>query len=166
MSNSQLIRAARTSDAEAIARIYEPLVTDSVVSFELEPPSAIDIANRITSVTATDPWLVLESADGIEGYAYASQFRGRPAYAATRETSVYVHPDHRRHGTGRNLLTALIGEMRDRGAHLAVAVIALPNDASIRLHESLGFSHVGTFQEVARKFGRWHDEGHWTRRLD
>lgn len=161
-----LIRQARPADADAIVRIYSPLVTDSAISFEIEPPSTTEMKTRMSSIATTDPWLVLESAGEIAGYAYASDFRHRPSYASTRETTVYVHPDHHRRGVGRTLMMALLSEIAARGAHLAVAVIALPNDASIRLHESLGFSHVGTFHEVARKFDRWHDEGHWTRRLD
>ncbi len=155
------IRNARAADAVAILEIYAPIVRDSAISFEFEPPSESEMADRIERVTATDPWLVLESDGTIVGYAYATEYRSRPAYAATRETTVYVHADHRRSGAGRQLMTALLTEVARRGAVTAVAVIGLPNDASVSLHESLGFVHAGTIHRVARKFERWHHEGYW-----
>lgn len=166
MGSDRLIRSAHAGDAAALLAIYAPVVRESATSFELDPPSETEFAARIERVTATDPWLVLEREGEIAGYAYATGFRGRPAYATTRETTVYVHPAHHRAGVGRALMVALLGEVRRRGARLAVAVIALPNDASVALHEALGFTHVGTLHQVARKFDTWHDEGIWELRLN
>jgi L-amino acid N-acyltransferase YncA len=159
------IRPAEPTDAAALLAIYTPVVRQTAISFELEPPTEAAFAARIERVTATDPWLVLERDGAVAGYAYATDFRGRAAYAATRETTVYVHPDHRRTGVARRLMVALLDEMARRGAHVAVAVIALPNPASVALHEALGFSYVGTVHEAGSKFGTWHDEGFWEQRL-
>lgn len=158
---NRAIRSARPEDAPGMLRIYAPIVSDTAISFEFEPPSESEMAGRIQRVTATNPWLVLEKDGTIVGYAYATEYRSRPAYAATRETTVYVHPEHRRSGAGRQLMTTLLTEVARRGAVTAVAVIGLPNDASVALHRSLGFVHAGTIHRVARKFERWHDEGYW-----
>jgi phosphinothricin acetyltransferase len=100
--------------------------------------------------------------DGVvAGYASSTGFRGRPAYARTRETTIYVHPGHRRRGIASELMERLIAVLAERGIHRIVAGISLPNDASVALHERLGFTHVGTFTEVGAKFGRWHDVGFW-----
>ncbi len=166
MEASRLVRDADPSDAGAFLAIYAPVVRESAISFELEPPTEAEFAERIRRVTATDPWLVLERDGEIAGYAYATHFRGRPAYAATRETTVYVHPDHHRTGVARELMTALLDEIARRGAHLAIAVIALPNKPSVALHEALGFRHVGTIHDAGRKFDEWHDEGIWELLMD
>jgi phosphinothricin acetyltransferase len=164
-TTDHLIRSARPADAAALLAIYAPLVRESAISFEFEPPTESEFAGRIERVRATDPWLVLERGGEIAGYAYATPFRGRPAYAATRETTVYVHPAHRRTGVARALMAALIDEITGNGARLAVAVIALPNGPSVAMHESLGFTYVGTLHDVGRKFDAWHDEGFWELRL-
>ncbi len=155
------IRGARPEDAEAILEIYAPIVRDTAISFELEPPTIAAMTQRIATVTQDDPWMVLESDVGLAGYAYATTFRGRDAYDPTRETTVYVHPDHRRRGVGRRLMVALLDELRRNGTHLAIGVIALPNPASVTFHESLGFRPAGRLHQVAWKLGRWHDEGFW-----
>ena len=159
------IRDARPSDAAALLAIYAPVVRDSAVSFEYEPPTEAEFAGRIERVMALDPWLVLERDGAIAGYAYATDFRGRAAYAATRETTVYVHPDHRRGGVAQALMEALLDEITRRGARLAIAVITLPNEPSVALHEALGFRYVGTLHDVGRSFDTWHDEGFWELRL-
>ncbi len=137
------------------------MVRDTAISFEFAPPDEQEMADRIARITATDPWLVMERNGELAGYAYASSFRNRPAYATTRETTVYVHADHQRAGVARSLMTELLADLRRRGVHRAIAVIALPNDASVALHESLGFRQVGTLHEIARKFDMWHDEALW-----
>ncbi len=166
MDENRLIRPAETADVAAMVAIYTPIVRDTAISFEIEAPTEVEFAGRLERITATDPWLVFEHNGEIAGYAYASSFRSRPAYATTRETTVYVHPDHHGHGVGRTLMVALLDEITRRGARLAVAVIALPNDASVALHETLGFTRVGELHSVARKFGTWWDEGFWELQLD
>jgi len=165
MDHDRLIRDAETTDVAAMLDIYTPIVRDTAISFEIEAPTQQDLAGRLERITATDPWLVLEHHGELAGYAYSSSFRARPAYATTRETTVYVHPDHHGQGVGRALMAALLDEITERGARLAVAVIALPNEASIALHEALGFTGVGTLHDVARKFDTWWNEGFWELRL-
>lgn len=148
-----------------MAAIYAPIVTETAISFELEPPSADEFATRLARVKGSDPWLVCERDSHVVGYAYATDFRSRPAYAATRETTVYVDPDHRGRGVGMALMTDLLEALSGAGAHVVVAGITLPNPASVTLHERLGYRHVGTFDQVGYKFGRWHDLGFWQRTL-
>jgi L-amino acid N-acyltransferase YncA len=156
------IRGATPADAAGILAIYAPIVESSAISFELEPPGIEEFAERMTTVMEENPWLVMENESRlITGYAYATLFRARAAYSHTRESSVYVHPRYQRKGVGRNLMEALIEELSARGAHRVVAGATLPNPGSAALHESLGFRYVGTFNEVGRKFDRWHDVGFW-----
>lgn len=161
MESDRFVRSAVPADAADLLAIYEPVVRETAISFELEPPSESEFRRRIDSVTSSDIWLVLERDGQVAGYAYASPFRARPAYGATRETTVYVHPEHRGAGVARELMAALIEQLVARGTRLVVAGIVLPNEASIALHENLGFVHVGTFHDVGRKFDRWHDVGFW-----
>lgn len=161
MESDRFVRSAVPADAADLLAIYAPVVRETAISFELEPPSESEFRRRIDSVTSSDMWLVLEREGQVAGYAYASPFRMRPAYGATRETTVYVHPEHRGAGVARELMEALIEQLVARETRLVVAGIALPNEASIALHETLGFVHVGTFHDVGRKFDRWHDVGFW-----
>ncbi|CAN5844139.1 hypothetical protein BH23ACT4_BH23ACT4_05830 [soil metagenome] len=161
-SNSQgRIRSATPADAAGILAIYAPIVESSAVSFALEPPGREEFAHRILTVIEDNPWLVKEHDGLITGYAYATLFRSRTAYSHTRESSVYVHPDHHGQGVGRELMLVLIEELSARGAHRLVAGATLPNPGSAALHESLGFRFVGTFHEVGFKFDKWHDVGFW-----
>lgn len=155
------IRHATTDDAAACAMIYAPVVRDTSISFEFDPPDAAEFAARITRVQQTDAWFVGVRGDQIVGYAYATEFRARAAYAASRETTVYVHNDHHGTGVGSALMRRLLAELREQGAHVAIAGITLPNDGSVALHERLGFTPVGVFRESGRKFDAWHDVGFW-----
>lgn len=146
--------------------IYEPIVRTSAISFEVDPPTVAQFAERVRQTLIADQWLVMEVDGEVAGYAYSSDFRNRPAYGATRETTVYVHPDHFRVGVARSLIVELLDRLADAGTAVAVAGIALPNPGSIALHESLGFCHVGTFHRIGRKFDRWHDVGFWELLLD
>lgn len=157
-----MIRTATADDADGIAAIYRPIVEETAISFELQPPSGPDFRRRIAATSDRgDPWLVLDIDGTIGGYAYGSIFRSRPAYGATRETTVYVATDHHGNGIGTALLTALLDELRTMEVHVAVAGITLPNEASVTLHERLGFVPAGVFHEVGFKLGRWHDLGFW-----
>lgn len=156
-----MIRVALVSDAESMLEIYAPIVRETPVSFELVPPSLEDYRLRVASVLETMPWVVCEEKGEILGYAYASRFRPRPAYQWTAEATVYVHPRRQRRAVGRALYTALFDGLRLLGYPSVIAVIALPNPASVALHETLGFVPVGVFQKVGYKLGRWHDVGFW-----
>jgi phosphinothricin acetyltransferase len=107
------------------------------------------------------PWLVVEAEGRLAGYAKAGTWRARDAYAFTAETTVYVDPGFHRRGLGRAVYAELLARLRAAGFHTALGGIALPNEGSIRLHETMGFRHVGVFREVGRKFDRWHDTSWW-----
>lgn len=155
------IRPAKRDDAPALLEIYRPFVTDAAVSFELEPPSVTEFEERIARALGQWAWLVAEDAGGTVGYAYATSHRSRGAYRWSVETSAYVHADHRGQGLGKQLYRALLPILADLGYCSAYAGIALPNDASVALHQSLGFTHVGVFRRAGWKFGRWHDVSWW-----
>lgn len=159
------LRLARPDDAAAIAAIYAHGVR-GVASFELDPPDADEMAARIAKVAGWAPWIVLERAGTVAGYAYATRHRERAGYQWTVETSVYVDPAHHRTGAGRTLYAALLPMIRAQGFHLALAGIVLPNPGSIALHEALGFTPLVVYREVGWKHGAWRDVGWWQLALD
>lgn len=151
------IRIATGADAPAIARIYAPFCASTTVSFEYTAPSTEEMADRIATVTKQYPWLVLIDDGVVAGYAYASRHRERAAYAWSVDTAVYVDPGHHRQGVARALYARLFELLRRQGYVNAYAGVALPNPASVGLHESVGFVHVGVYQRVGYKHGAWHD---------
>jgi L-amino acid N-acyltransferase YncA len=159
------IRAATAEDAAAIAAIYAPFVTGSTVSFETDPPDPAAMRARIEAGGGLYPWLVAEREGKIAAYAYATQFRPRPAYRYAVETSVYVAPDAQGGGVGSELYRRLLDLLERQLFTQAIAAITLPNPASARLHEKLGFVAAGTYRQVGYKLGGWHDVGLWQRRL-
>lgn len=159
------IRQAKTDDASGLLQIYQPIVEDSITSFEVVAPTTEEFAQRIESTIATHEWLVIEDSTTLAGYAYASPHRAREAYRFTAETSVYVRPSHQGRGIGRRLYSALFESLGRLDFHCAFAGIALPNDASIALHRACGFSEIGTFREVGFKNGAWHDVSWWQRKI-
>lgn len=149
-------------DAAACAAIYAPYVEGTAISFEAEPPTAEEFAERIATVAERYPWLVAEDADGdVAGYAYASQHHPRAAYRWAVDVAVYVDGSRQRHGTGRRLYEALLERLRELGYRVACAGVTLPNDASVGLHEALGFEPVGVYRRIGWKGGAWHDVGWW-----
>jgi phosphinothricin acetyltransferase len=159
------IRSANIGDAAAIRAIYAPIVADTTISFEDIPPSVEEIARRIDSTLKAYPYLVADHDGEVVGYAYASEHRTRSAYRYSVDVAVYVAPGARRTGVGRRLYEPLLAGITSRGYHAAFAGIALPNPASVALHEAFGFTHLGTYREVGFKFGRWLDVGWWQRVL-
>jgi L-amino acid N-acyltransferase YncA len=159
------LRLAEEADATDIAAIYEPVVRETVISFETTPPDAEEITDRIRTTLPTHPWLVCERAGDVFGYAYAGSHRSREAYQWSVDVSVYVHSEYRRSGVGTGLYRALLSLLEAQGFYNAYAGIALPNPASVGLHESLGFEHVGTYEDVGCKNGAWRSVGWWHRRL-
>lgn len=152
-------------DAAACARIYAPFVTGNWVSFEIEPPGVEDMAGRIARYGASHAWLVAEIDGAVAGYAYGSPHRERAAYASSCDVAVYVDPAHARRGVGRALYAELLPLLAGKGFHAAFAGIALPNEASVGLHEAMGFTPVGIYREVGWKLGGWRDVGWWQRLL-
>lgn len=155
------IRAATPDDAGAICAIYNHYVAETVVTFEETPVAVAEMARRIAETLDRFPWLVAERDGAVAGYAYASTWKRRAAYRYSVETTVYLQPDATRRGYGYALYARLIEELRRGGLHGAIGGIALPNPASVRLHEKLGFAKIGHFREVGFKLGRWVDVGYW-----
>lgn len=161
-----LIRPARTGDAEPMARLYNHYVAQTVVTFEEEPVAASEIARRLAAVRAASlPWLVAEQDATLAGYAYATPWRSRRAYRHSVEVTAYVAPERVGGGVGSKLYGELLEALRGRGIHAAMGGIALPNAASVALHERFGFEKVAHFREVGYKLGRWIDVGYWQRTL-
>ncbi|WP_460117775.1 arsinothricin resistance N-acetyltransferase ArsN1 family B [Pseudomonas sp. S2_C03] len=166
MNTSCQVRIAVPSDAAAIQAIYAPFVERTAISFELDPPSIEEMAQRISSTLATYPYLVAEQSGEVVGYAYASQHRAREAYRWSVDVTVYVSSQAHRKGIGRGLYNHLLSILQDQGFHAAYAGIALPNEGSVGLHESMGFTPIGIYPEVGFKFGKWHDVGYWRKSLN
>ncbi len=148
-------------DAAACAEIYAHYVADTAISFEEVPPTAQQFAAHIAATAARHPWLVLEDAGAVAGYAYATQHRVRAAYRWAVDVGIYVDPGRHRGGGGRLLYEALLELLRRQRLRSAIAGITLPNDASIGLHRALGFEHVGTYRAIGWKAGAWRDVAWW-----
>ena len=159
------IRLAAPVDAAAMLAIYAPIVRETIISFELDPPTTLEMRGRIESGWPRWPWLVCERAGELLGYAYASQHRTRAAYQWSVDSSVYVRADARRGGVARALYTSLFAILELQGFRNAYAGITLPNDASVGFHEALGFEPVGVYRNVGYKLGAWRDVGWWARGL-
>ncbi len=156
------IRPATHLDADAIARIYNHYIAHTIVTFEEEIISADEMASRIREVASVDlPWLVAERRGEPAGYAYASRWKGRCAYRFSVETTVYLDPVWTGRGIGTSLYKGLLELLRNSSMHAAIGGIALPNPASVAMHEKLGFQKVAYFKEVGFKFNRWIDVGYW-----
>jgi phosphinothricin acetyltransferase len=156
-----MIRPATPSDASAICAIYNPYVATSTITFEEDPVSIEEMAQRIHEVTSKFVWYVYEYDDEVVGYAYATSWRTRCAYRTSVESSVYVSKDYAGQGIGSRLYRCLLDELKERGMSVVIGGIALPNSASIALHEKLGFEKVAHFKKVGRKFEQWIDVGYW-----
>jgi phosphinothricin acetyltransferase len=160
------LRPATAADAEALARIYNPYILDTIITFEETVITAAEMERRVAEVDGYGhPWLVAEQAGAVVGYAYATRWRTRHAYRFAVESTVYLGPGATGRGIGTQLYEALFEALRQRGTHAVIGGIALPNDASVALHEKLGMRKVAHFPEVGFKFGRWIDVGYWQRNL-
>jgi L-amino acid N-acyltransferase YncA len=159
------VRLANLSDAPQVAAIYAPYVISTSISFELEPPSVEEMERRIGWTLPEFPWLVSVENDVVLGYAYASEHRSRAAYQWSADVSVYVRGDARRRGIGKSLYRPLLAILRLCNKQNAYAGISLPNPASVRLHESMGFTPIGVYRSVGYKLGAWRDVGWWHLRL-
>jgi L-amino acid N-acyltransferase YncA len=152
-------------DAAACAAIYAPSVTAGVASLEERPPEPHEFVDRIRVIQRTHPWLVAEVDDEVAGYAYASRHRERASYRWAADVTVYISSAHHRRGIGRALYETLLDLLTRQGIYEACAGITLPNDASVGLHESLGFQAVGVYRDIAFKFGNWRSVGWWQKTL-
>ena len=156
-----MIRSCTVSDAARICDIYNYYVRETVVTFEEQPVLEEEMARRIAEVTSRLPWLVWDTGAGIVGYAYATPWKARAAYRHSVESSIYLAPHATGRGLGYGLYTGLIAELRARKMHCVIGGAALPNPASVSLHEKLGFEKVAEFRQVGFKFGQWIDVAYW-----
>ena len=160
------VRDAIPDDAEAIIAIYNHFIANTTISFEEEPVSAAAMRQRIADVRDGGlPWIVAQVDGKVAGYAYATKWRVRPAYRYAVESSVYLSGDFSGRGLGSALYADLIARLRAAEIHLVIGGIALPNPASVALHEKMGYEKVAHFSEVGRKFDRWIDVGYWQLKL-
>ena len=166
MTERPTVRAARPDDAPAIAAIYAHHVSHGTASFDTKPRSEAETAAKIADCQARGwPYLVAEADGEVVGYAYATQFRDRPAYRSACENSIYIHPGHVGRGLGKLLLDALVAAAADAGFRQMIAVIGGAEPASVALHSRAGFVEAGRMRSVGRKHGRWLDTLYMQRSL-
>ncbi len=155
------IRSVNLDDAAQIAEIYNYYIQNTHHTFETEPLDVEEMRRRISEVIEDYPYFVTEENGQILGYIYAAQFKLRQAYAHSVEVSIYVRNEERQTGIGKSLYMKFLDELAETNIHAIVAGIALPNDASVKFHERLGFEKVARFREIGYKLGRWIDVGYW-----
>ena len=156
-----MIRLVQSEDTPAMLDIYAPYVRESAATFEKYVPTLNELELRIQLILKEAPWLVYESNKRVVGFAYSGKHREREGYRWTRETSIYIEPDYQRKTIGTALYTVLIELLRIQGYTTLLAGITLPNDASERFHEKLGFQKVGVYHRVGYKQGKFHDAAWW-----
>lgn len=156
-----MIRAVKLEDAEQICEIYNYYVENTVITFEEDSVDPEEMKKRIEKTTSTHPWYVLEEEGKVRAYAYGSPWRVKSAYRFSTELTVYVHRNSRGKGFGTQLYKYLIEDLEKKGMHCLYGVIALPNEGSTTLHDKLGFTKCGHFNQVGFKFGKWIDVGYW-----
>lgn len=165
MRENITLRIARADDARALLEIYRPYVLETAITFEYEPPSEEEFRSRIERTLESYPYLVAECGGVPVGYAYASRYRERAAYAWDAELSVYLAPDAQGDGVGGCLYDALLGLLRAQGYVNVYAVVTHPNERSEAFHRKLGFSPCALFHETGYKFDRWIDVAELVRRI-
>ena len=156
-----MLRKVETTDAKQICELYNYYVSQTTITFEEEMVSEEQMKIRIFQVTSKFPWLVYEENNELAGYAYLSEWKSRTAYRHTAESTVYLKPKYTGKGIGSSLYKQLIKDSKQLSLHCLIGGIALPNNASIALHEKLNFKKVAHFQQVGFKFNQWVDVGYW-----
>ncbi|MBZ4684250.1 MAG: phosphinothricin acetyltransferase [Fusobacteriales bacterium] len=156
-----MIRKVKLSDAKQIADIYNYYIEKTIITFEEEKVSEKEIEKRIEKILKDYFWIVYEENNKILGYAYVGKWRERSAYRFTVESSVYLDKNHTGKGIGEKLYRELIKISKDKGLKAIMGVISIPNEASIKLHEKLGFYKAGYFKEVGIKFDKWIDVAYY-----
>lgn len=152
-----MIRYVTQRDVRRITEIYNDYIINTTISFEVKPLTEDEMRNRIESVLAHGPFLVWEEDGEIAGYCYAHPWKERAAYHNTLETTVYLAPQYFRRGIGSQLMRELINQCRVDNIKVLIACITANNEASIKMHEALGFKQVSYFSQVGEKFGQWLD---------
>lgn len=152
-------------DADAVAAIYRPAVVTSIASFEEVAPDGVEMAERMRATLERTPWLVAEDDGRVVGYTYAGRHHERPGYRWSVDISVYVADGFCGRGIGRGLYDELLAILGRQGFVNVYAGIALPNSASVALHERIGMRLVGVYERVGFKFDAWHDVAWYGMRL-
>jgi len=161
-----VIRSATEDDSNSIADIYNHYILNTVVTFEEQAVSQGEVSGRIRRVLSDYlPYLVAVQDDLVIGYAYAAKWHERSAYRYSAETTIYLESHHVGKKVGSDLYSVLLEHLKERGLHVAIGGIALPNPRSVALHEKLGFRKVGHYKDVGFKFSQWIDVGYWQRVL-
>jgi len=158
-------RTAQPSDAQCIASIYNYYVTNTTVTFEEKEVEVEEMQDRIKSISAKSPYLVIEAENEVVGYAYATEWKARSAYRFSAEVTIYLHHQKTGAGLGSILFSAFLAELKKTNLHVLVGGIALPNIASVALHEKFGFMKIAQFEEIGFKHGKWIDVGYWELKL-
>lgn len=148
-----------TADAAACREVYAPYVRETTVTFETEVPSVEEFAGRISRALERYDWLVAELDGRVVGYAYAGPVKDRAAYRWSCEVSVYVDPGAHGLGLGRSLYRELFARLEAAGFRRLLAIVTLPNEASVALHLAMGFREAGRLERIGFKHGRWLDVG-------
>lgn len=156
-----ILRVATIHDAASILEIYKPYIENTSFTFETEVPSLQVFQNRIEDYLHNWPWLVCEDSGVITGYAYGAKYRERSAYQWCVETSIYIHDDYQKLGIGKALYESLLEILKIQGYRNIYAVINLPNEKSVKFHESCGFSFFAMYPNVGYKLGQWKNVGWW-----
>jgi L-amino acid N-acyltransferase YncA len=163
---NHIVRVATEYDAPQIQNIYEPYVTYTPITFEVDPPDVSDMRRRILETLVHYPWLLCENNEGaVMGYAYASQHAVRMAYQWSVNVAIYVSEQYHRMGVGTGLYKHLLPILALQGYCTAYSCITVPNEPSIKLHESVGFTKIGVFRDSGYKLGEWRDVGWWELQL-
>ena len=157
MGKNIKVRLAEESDCASLLQVYSPFITDTVITFEYKVPTIKEFGERISKIQEKYPYLVCEINDNIVGYAYASSFNEREAYDWSVDASVYINPLYHRRKIGKALYFSLFELLKLQGYCNVYAGITLPNVKSEGLHEYLGFTATGVYQNVGHKFGNWYD---------
>ncbi|MFT6334005.1 MAG: L-amino acid N-acyltransferase YncA [Saprospiraceae bacterium] len=156
-----MIRQAKISDASQIADIYNYYVLNTIITFEMLPISTAAMSEKIVNTMENYPWIVFEKNGEILGYAYVTEWKSRGAYKNSVESTVYLKPNQSGKGSGSALYVELISQLKKLNIHSIIGGIGQPNEASIALHEKLGFKKVAHFKEIGFKFDKWVDVAYW-----
>jgi len=161
-----MIRNAQARDIQQLVDIYNYYVVNTGVTFEETPIDQSEMALRVRKIQETLPWLVYEEDASIIGYAYASPWKSRIGYRFTVESSIYIKQGHFGKGAGSKLYAELIRLLKEKKMHSVIGGVALPNEASVALHEKFGFKKVAQFEDVGVKFEKWMDVAYWQLQLE
>ena len=165
LNKPDCIRQVTKADAEQCLRIYQYYADNTAFSFEESAPTVGQMVQRIGAITREYPWLVYDDNHIISGYAYASQFRPRPAYRWTAEVTIYLSDNSKGSSIASALYQQLFARLIEQGFYNAIAVITEPNPESEMFHQKMGFEKIGIFKSIGYKLGHWNDIGWWQKRL-